>query len=209
MRFENRKDAALRLCDKFKEEGISGDLVVGILRGGGYMAKVLGECLGVKWGVLPVKKMAPFESPESGFGAVVYDGTHVYDAEYAKILGLDEDEIGEIIKFKILETKAQYEIYKSFVPEEFSGKDVILLDDGMATGYCAIAGANFIRKKNPKSLILAVPVCSEMAYNLAKGYFDRIICLEIVRSIFFAVGMFYEDFGQLFDRELLEFFGKK
>ncbi len=79
----------------------------------------------------------------------------------------------------------------------------------MATGYSAIAGANFIRKKNPKSIILAVPVYSEIAYNLAKESFERIICLEIVRSIFFAVGMFYEDFGQLFDKELLAFFGEK
>ncbi len=48
-----------------------------------------------------------------------------------------------------------------------------------------------------------------MAYNLAKESFERIICLEIVRSIFFAVGMFYEDFGQLFDKKLLAFFGEK
>ena len=205
-RFEDRKDAALRLCERLKEEGITPDLVVGILRGGGYMAKILGECLNIPWGVLPVKKISPPESPESGFGAVVYDGTNVYDAEYARILGIDEEEIQEIIKVKVMEAKAQYELYKSFVPEELEEKNVILVDDGMATGYTAIAGAKFIKERKAKKLILAVPVCSENAYNLVRENFDKIVCLEIVKSIFFAVGMFYKNFGQISDGELLEFF---
>jgi Predicted phosphoribosyltransferases len=83
---------------------------------------------------------------------------------------------------------------------------VILVDDGMATGYTAIAGAKFIKERKAKKLILAVPVCSENAYNLVRENFDKIVCLEIVKSIFFAVGMFYENFVQISDGELLEFF---
>lgn len=205
LKFEDRKDAALKLCERLKEEGISGDLIVGILRGGGYMAKIVGECLGMAWGVLPVKKISPPESPESGFGAVVYDGTNVYDEEYARLLGLDEEEIKEILKVKVSEAKVLYEKYKNFIPEDFEGKNVILIDDGMATGYTVIAGAKFVRERKPKGLILTIPVCSEFAYNLVKEFFDKIICLEVVRSIFFAVGMFYEDFRQISDEELIEF----
>jgi len=136
---------------------------------------------------------------------VAYDGTNVYDEEYARLLGLDEEEIKEILKVKVSEAKVLYEKYKNFIPEDFEGKKVILIDDGMATGYTVIAGAKFVRERKPKGLILAIPVCSEFAYNLVKEFFDKIICLEVVRSIFFAVGMFYEDFRQISDEELIEF----
>ena len=79
------------------------------------------------------------------------------------------------------------------------------IDDGMAMGYTVIAGAKFVRERKPKGLILAIPVCSEFAYNLVKEFFDKIVCLEVVKSIFFAVGMFYEDFRQISDEELIEF----
>ncbi|MEO0138706.1 MAG: phosphoribosyltransferase family protein [candidate division WOR-3 bacterium] len=208
MIFENREDAALKLCDELKGEDLSNTVVVGVLRGGGYMAKILGKCLNIPFGVLPVKKIAPPESPESGFGAVVYDGTYIYDQEYAKILGVDEDDLREIVEIKLLEAKKQYELYKEFIIEDYANKNVILVDDGIATGYTVIAAAKFIRKHNVNKLTLAIPVASDLAYELVKEYFDKIICLEVVRSIYFSVGMFYRDFKQFSDEELLEFLGK-
>ncbi len=208
MIFENREDAALRLCGELKGENLKNTVVVGVLRGGGYMAKLLGNCLSIPFGVLPVKKIAPPESPESGFGAVVYDGTYIYDQEYAKILGVDEDDIKEIVEIKLLEAKRQYELYKEFIIEDYTSKNAILVDDGIATGYTVMAAANFIRKHNINNLTLAVPVASDLAYELVKEYFDRVVCLEVVRSIYFAVGMFYRDFKQFSDEELLEFLGK-
>lgn len=209
MIFEDRKEAALKLCEELKEKDLRNMVVVGILRGGGYMAKLLGDCLGVCWGVLPVKKITPPESPESGFGAVVYDGTYMYDQEYAGILGVDEEDIKEIVNVKILEAKKQYDLYKDFVLEDYGNKDVLVVDDGIATGYTVIAAAEFIKKRKPNKLFLAVPVASSTAYDLVREYFDEVICLEVVKSIYFAVGMFYKDFKQFSDEELLEFLRKE
>ncbi len=205
MRFEDRKDAALKLCQLIKEKGYKVDVIVGILRGGGYMAKVMGEILGVPWGVLPIKKISTPEAPESGFGAVTYDGTYAYDLEYAKLLGLEEEDVEKILKLKLSEAIEQFEIYKDFVIENFEGKKILLVDDGMATGYSAIVGAKYIRNKNPKRLYLAIPVSSQSSVEFVKEYFDEIFCLEKIKSVFFAVGMFYENFEQISDFWLLKF----
>jgi len=205
--FKDREEASLELSGEIKKEIEVPEktIVVGILRGGAYMSKIIGNKLNVDFSVLPVKKISPFESPETGFGAVVFDGTYIYDSEYARILGIDEEDIEMIVNIRLIDAKRQYEVYKDFIVEDFKDKDVFLVDDGTATGYTALAAVKFIRKTEPRKVILAVPVISKTAYDYIKPYFDKIIALEVQDSIYFAVGMFYEDFRQYDDEYLLRF----
>ncbi len=204
--FDNREDAAVRLAEKLKTKNFKNPIVIGILRGGGYMAKIVSGYLKIPFGVLPVKKVSPPQAPEAGFGAVVYDGTNIYDEEYARILGIDEEEIRDIVESKVQEARAQYEIYKDFVKENLADfSEVILLDDGVATGYTVLAAAEYLKKKKVMKTVLAIPIASSSAYEYVKKEFDDIICLNIVESVFFAVGMFYKDFRQITDEELLVF----
>jgi putative phosphoribosyl transferase len=86
---------------------------------------------------------------------------------------------------------------------ELEGKDVVLVDDGLATGATMQAAAQAVRSQAPASIVVAVPVGSASAVAKVSAIVDRVICLETPAS-FYAVGQFYVDFGQTTDAEVRE-----
>ena len=88
----------------------------------------------------------------------------------------------------------------------YEGQNIILVDDGTATGMTALAAIKSIKKQNPKSLILAIPVISTQAYDEIKPQVDRIETLKIPRD-FGAVGLHYIDFEAVTDDEIKEMIG--
>jgi predicted phosphoribosyltransferase len=82
--------------------------------------------------------------------------------------------------------------------------DVYLVDDGLATGYTAIAAAKMLRNQNPRSLVLAVPVSPRSSITAVQSYFDEIYCLITQASNSFAVASFYTDFHDMSDDEVRE-----
>ena len=83
--------------------------------------------------------------------------------------------------------------------------EVIIVDDGIATGYTAMVAGLYAKNKGARKIILAVPVCPEDSINRVKDIFDEVICYEKVDTPFFAVGAFYRDFHQVSDEEVKEY----
>jgi len=84
------------------------------------------------------------------------------------------------------------------------GKTVIVVDDGIATGTTAMAALKALRRRDPKTIVLAVPVGSPDSVSRLREYADQVICLESP-AIFYAIGQFYSDFHQLSDEEVIEY----
>ncbi|MCX7737800.1 MAG: phosphoribosyltransferase family protein [Hydrogenothermaceae bacterium] len=82
-------------------------------------------------------------------------------------------------------------------------KTVIIVDDGMATGYTAMVAGKYVKNQGASRVILAVPVCPTDSYQRVHQYFDEVLCYQKVGSSFFAVGAYYQNFHQVKDEDLL------
>ncbi len=140
-----------------------------------------------------------------GFGAVAIDGTSVLNERVVSEYGISKREaeaIAQRVKEEVIRRAKEY-LGDDWRPE-VQGMDVYMVDDGLATGYSVIAAASMIRKLEPRSLILCVPVSPVDSVHAVRAYFDKIYCLIAQERGPFAVASFYEDFHEMSDDEVRE-----
>ncbi|NPB03736.1 MAG: phosphoribosyltransferase [Thermotogae bacterium] len=201
--YKDRYSAGKQLLEKIKELDLAVDIVVAIPRGGVVVAEPIAEGLKVPLRTVGVKKLAPLEYPEMGFGAIAVDGSVVVNEGYMNLLGVDSYDL-EFIKTKALEEALQkHRRLGGVKPDEVRGKNVLVVDDGLATGYTVLAAAECLKNWGARELVLAVPVAPPSACRLVSRQYDRVICLVVADEGFFAVGNYYKDFHQLSDDEVL------
>ena len=95
----------------------------------------------------------------------------------------------------------RYKEYTNGKMPKLKDKIVIIVDDGLATGYTMLAAIKYVKSKNPKKVVAAVPVAAQDSLEKVKKIVDEVICLHV--PVFFgAVGSFYQDFMQLDDKEV-------
>jgi putative phosphoribosyl transferase len=199
--FSDRKEAGKMLASKltdYTEKAI----VLAIPRGGvvvGYeIAHKIKAPLDV---IIPRKIGAPF-NPELAIGAVTEDGTTFLDPQLVGYLGVSESHIKEESERQRREIKRRLRRYRGDAPfPSLEGFHVILVDDGIATGSTVRAALASIRKKEPKSVVLAVPVAPPSILRELEKDADAAICLATPKS-FYAIGQFYRDFAQTTDDEV-------
>jgi len=199
MQFKNRHDAGKQLAkelNKFKNK--KDVIVLGIPRGGVEVAFNVAKLLKVPLSIIVTKKIPyPFEA-EFAIGAVS-PGNYIVNEEYANKAG--EGYIKKTVREMNREIKRRYKKYTKGKLPELENKIVIIVDDGLATGFTMLAAIKYARSKNPKKLIVAVPVSAQDSYEKVKAIADEVICLHT--PIFFgAVGSFYQAFAQLEDEEV-------
>ncbi|MDQ7055658.1 MAG: phosphoribosyltransferase family protein [Persephonella sp.] len=100
------------------------------------------------------------------------------------------------------EAKEKMSKYLKGKEPDIKDKTVIIVDDGIATGYTALVAGMYAKNRGASKVILAVPVCPSDSIKKAEEIFDRVICYNKVSSPFFAVGAYYQDFHQISDSEL-------
>jgi predicted phosphoribosyltransferase len=205
MIFADREDAggklAVLLRDSIKEA--KEFIILAIPRGGVPVAHVISRELGIPMGVVIVRKLGIPWNPEAAFGSIDPDGRVYVDEHTVRHLGIPESTIREIAEREYEELKRRERVFlpRGYPPME--GKRVIIVDDGIATGYTAVAAGNFARNRGAKEVWLAVPVCPAELGKRIRESFDRVLCLHRDESPSFAVGMFYRDFHQMDDEEVL------
>lgn len=209
--FKNREDAAKKLALKIKRTLREKDYqVVGIVRGGIILAKIIGDYLNTSLHSLVIRKIGAPYNREFAIGAVgLAAGVPVGE----KIVYWDEDlierlNIGSSYRLSALKEKTReverLEKIFSFNRKGLSFRDkrVMLVDDGVATGTSVLCAQKILKKQRPKELILATPVISKESFEHIKKYFDNVIALEKPLN-FSAVGQFYKDFPQVEDKEVV------
>lgn len=207
MKFKDRQEAGKLLAEKIKKELPTLDrkntIILAIPRGGVPVAYQVSRKLGIPFSLVVTKKMAPLSEPEAAFGAIAADGTYIVDSELMRYMGVSEEEF-VMVKQKAMEEAIKKEKRYISKKPDIEGKDVILIDDGIATGYTAVAAAMYLKKLGAREVVLAVPVCPANSIGRVNRYFDRLVCYHKVDSLYFAVGAYYTDFHQVEDEELLD-----
>jgi predicted phosphoribosyltransferase len=185
--------------------GLENPIILGLPRGGVPLAYEIATALRAPLDTIVVRKLGVPSQPELAFGAIASGGIRVINDEVvASAYGLDDETIEKIASRESSELRRREQSYRLDRPyPEFEGKDVVLVDDGLATGATMLAAAQAVRSKSPASVVVAVPVGSASAVARVSAIVDRVICLESPAS-FYAVGQFYVDFGQTTDAEVRE-----
>lgn len=202
--FENRSDAGKKLVEELKKLNLQAPLILALPRGGVILARELAKFYRTSPDILLVRKMgAPFDK-ELAIGALVegHPPQMILNAEMVKVLKLDPHYLESERQAQLKEMHRQDQAYrdgKTRIP--VTGKTVVLVDDGIATGASVKAALKAIRNEKPKMLILAVPVAPPEVVAELRPEVDELICLVSPQD-FKAVGQYYRDFRQTTDIEV-------
>ncbi|MFW9831525.1 MAG: phosphoribosyltransferase [Candidatus Thorarchaeota archaeon] len=204
--YRNRAIAGLVLVEKVKALNLAeSPLILAIPNGGIAVAVQLAQELKAELDILIVRKLQIPYNPEAGFGAVTSLGTVLLNEELLVHLGLDKPQIDSVIeKTRVqIETrkKAYAELTGRHTPEK---RIVILVDDGLASGYTMLAAIRSVRELSPKRIIVAVPTASAVAASRMREVADDLICPHIGSAYIFAVADAYQDWYDVSDDEVIQ-----
>ncbi|MBI1970829.1 phosphoribosyltransferase [Candidatus Woesearchaeota archaeon] len=197
--FRNRTHAGQLLAKKLfllKEPGNT--LILGIPRGGVKVAYEVAKEFGMKMDVLVVRKLGYPNNEELAIGAVGAGEAYLND-QLIRETGLSRTFLDTKIRMKQEEVRRRYELFRGKrTMYSVTGKTVIMIDDGAATGSTLILALRLLRKQGPKRLIVAIPVAPAETVKKLEREADLVICLE-QPTLFSAIGQFYDDFTQVED----------
>jgi putative phosphoribosyl transferase len=203
--FADRADAGTRLARRLAEMMWSDPVVLGLARGGVPIAAKVAEALDAPLEVAVSRKIGAPGRREFGIGAVTAEGPPQYNERTLAALGLTPDDLREDCERERAEARRRLERYrKGRNPVPLAGRDVLLIDDGLATGVTARAALDELRAAGPARLVFAAPVCARDSRDAlcAAADADEVVCL-FAPPDFGAVGLWYRDFGQTSDEEVL------
>ncbi|MFC1646889.1 phosphoribosyltransferase [Patescibacteria group bacterium] len=202
--YKNRKDAGLLLAKKLAAYSGKNAVVVGLSRGGVVVAESISVSLKIPLDVLVVKKIPSPINPELGIGALAPDSVSYVDWKLAGKLGTDEAYVNMQIETLTSELKKVQQRYiKVQKKQKLKGKEIIITDDGVATGSTLRAAIKWVNAKSAKKIILALPVAPPEFVEGIKSSIDEIVVLETPGDLG-AVGQYYKDFAQVTDEEVIE-----
>lgn len=180
-------------------------VILAIPRGGVVVGNEIAKQLGLPLDVMISKKITPPDYPEYAIGALTYDGVMYRGRDWERFKS--DPRFDEEINNKKAEITRQIQAYRGHTNYDFDAKNVILVDDGIATGATVCAILQWLLQKNVKEIILAMPVIPFTTYESLKEFKIQIISIEIPVE-FTAVAQFYQKFEQVPDKVVLDILAK-
>jgi putative phosphoribosyl transferase len=219
--FQDRIDASKRLAkkllwlkqDQLKEERDRRQqsiVILAIPRGGVIIGDVIATELDAKLDIIVSRKIGAPDNPELAIGAVMPDGSYFLNQRLVNMLNVPQDYIQIQAHEQIKEIDRRLMAYRGSkeYDNEFEGKAVVLVDDGIATGATMTASAKWIKNKQQcKRIVIAVPVAPAEILDDLNQVADEVIVLYTPEP-FIAIGRFYQDFAQVSDNEVKEIMRK-
>ncbi len=201
--FQDRSDAGRRLAARLASYPLPRPLVLGLPRGGLPVALEVAEALDAELDVLVVRKVGSPNNPEFAIGAVGEDGVVVLDHAARRQLHLTSEYVDHLAALELKEVDRRVKAYRGgCLRLGIAGRNVIIVDDGLATGSTAEAAITVVRHFGAAHVLLAVPVGSAEAVARLSAMADEVVCLETPEP-FYAVGQHYHDFSQVRDDEVI------
>lgn len=201
--FRDRSEAGQLLARKLTHYGGSKDTaVLALPRGGVPVAFEIARQLHLPLDILLVRKLGAPTQPELAMGAIAAGGIHILDRVMIRQLGITEEELATSISEEAAELQRREQIYQSCRSNvTLSNQNVIVVDDGIATGSTMLAAIQVLQSQQTAKIIVAVPVAPPHARREIESVAHEFICLQL-SEYFPAVGSFYRDFSQLNDEEV-------
>jgi len=213
MIFKDRIKAGKNLAKKIKELNLKNPLIIALPRGGVPVGAEIAKELNAPLDILFVKKIPSPVNEEAAIGSIsegglVFINTKAIDYLNSNGITVDEDYIQQKAREKIQEMAKKREKY-NIEPIPIEDKDVIIVDDGIATGASMYLAANTIVREYPNSITIAAPVMpgDKEVEEMLKNVCDNLVVLH-TPPYFTSVGEWYEDFHQLSDEEVIKFLKK-
>ncbi|MDP2312611.1 MAG: phosphoribosyltransferase family protein [Pseudomonadota bacterium] len=202
--FRDREDAGQQLAQSLLPYRGQDVVVLALPRGGVPIGYELARALGAPLDVFLARKLGAPMHPELGMGAITEGGLRVLDNAIVRLVGATPEQLNRVVEREEAELRRRTVAYRGARPlPDVTGKVVILVDDGIATGGTARAALRDLRQRGPKRLILATPVGARDACLALSSEADEVVCIE-TPAWFHAIGEWYEDFRQLDDSEVIE-----
>jgi putative phosphoribosyl transferase len=201
--FRDRIDAGARLGERLARLADRNPIVLGLARGGMVVAAEVAARLKAELDVLVARKVGHPLHPEYGIGAVGPDGARFFDERAVGIASMTAADLEGLADAETAEVQRRLETYRrGRGPLRLKGRDVIIVDDGLATGVTAVAAVKYVRSQEPGRITLAIPVASRQGIELLSRFADDVVCL-FDPPMFSSVGQWYEDFSQTPDDEVM------
>lgn len=201
--FQDRRQAGEELAQALRAYGHQPDVVIVALpRGGVVIGKVVADALGVLLDIVVPRKIGFPGQEEYAIGAITETGEVVWnEAERARVPG---PYLETAIKREQAEAKRRLDAYRAGrPPRDLKNKVVIIVDDGVATGYTMRAAIRTVRAEGVKKIVVAVPLAPADTVEKLKGEVDEVIALQQPIS-FWAIGAHYQEFHQVSDGEVIQ-----
>jgi putative phosphoribosyl transferase len=206
MPFANRTDAGRQLAQALARYKNRGAVVLALPRGGVPVAAEVAAALNAPLDLILVRKIGVPMQPELAMGAVV-DGSSplvVRNEEVIALAGVDETDFKAVCDAELAEIERRRQRYLGGRERiDVAGRIAIVIDDGIATGATTRAALRATRARQPKNLILAVPVAPTESLAAMQEEADEVVCLEDYES-FGAIGFYYSDFRQTSDQQVID-----
>ena len=204
--FENRHDAGRQLAAKLGEYRDRPVVVLAIPNSGVPVALEVADALRAELDLVICRKVPLLLSPEGSLGAAADDGTVILNEGAVRRLGLSRQKLEDEINKVRTEIKQRSLLYKGDRPIiRVSGKTVIIIDDGLASGFTMMTAVESVRHRQPREVIVAVPVASAIAVKQLERVADRVITCVTGFMPKFYVSDFYRYWHDLSDDDILRY----
>jgi predicted phosphoribosyltransferase len=204
MLYLDRRDAGRRLAGALADLALDKPVVMALPRGGVPVGAEVAKLLGAPLEIMAVLKVGAPGNPELAVGAIAEDGTGVLDPRSAGRLGMTQALLDETLERDSEELERRVQRYRSGrAPIAVGGRDVIVVDDGLATGLTMLAAVRALRRRDPARIVVAVPLGARESISMLADEVEEVLCLTTPEPLL-GVGRWYRDFAPVSDEEVIE-----
>lgn len=199
MFFRDRRDAGNQLAEKLTINQPENSVVLALPRGGIPLAIEISKRHSIPFDVVHAKKIVHPLQTEFAIGAIAEKGEPILNTE----VDVEQTWIDQEVHRVREEIARRRDLYDTFLEQEsLDKKEIILVDDGIATGMTMFAAIEAVKNQQPNKITVAVPIIPEDTYNHLKTLVDDIIYIEVPEQFLGAVGAYYQQFPQISDEEI-------
>lgn len=208
--FEDRWEAGKLLAEKLMKYKGSDSIVLAIPSGGVPVAAQIASILDLPADLVIVRKIQIPYSTEAGFGAMGPEGEFILNEPLVYHLGLREDEIVTQRRKTMDVIGRREQVFREGRPyPDMMARNIIIVDDGLASGYTMLAAIAFTRRRGASNVVIAVPTASNKTVDFLLPQVDELVCLNVRTGYYFAVADAYRHWYDLGDEEVLSIIKSK
>ena len=204
-RYADRVEAGRRLAALLP--ALDDPVVLGLPRGGVVVAAQVVAAVGGELDVVVVRKLGAPHNAEYAVGALAEDDEPVWDERALAVLRPDPRQLDRVLAQEREELDRRRRLYRDGPLPALAGREVVVVDDGLATGSTARAALRRVRREEPSLLLLAVPVGSPDTVRALRAEADEVVC-PLQPPDLGAVGAYYDDFRSTTDAEVVALLGR-